>query len=157
MHNLILQIDSIISNINNQINDKIIGINYLDKLKYLFIDEIKNLKIENIEDTINIDTEDLSKDFGENQLSYNVKFYKESITSIKKTSLHNYLSLIIEGQKSINFLKNEKNKKSTSINLFAKTGVIISKDTFFTEKISKGSLILDIKNNLKTSITGIEN
>ena len=43
MEQLILEIDSVISNCNNKINDKIIGVNYLEKLKFLLIDSLKEI------------------------------------------------------------------------------------------------------------------
>ena len=41
MEHLIVEIDSIISNCNKKINDKIIGVNYLEKLKFFLIDSLK--------------------------------------------------------------------------------------------------------------------
>ena len=42
MNEFIQKIDIIVSNANKEINNKIIGINYLEKIKYILIDNLKN-------------------------------------------------------------------------------------------------------------------
>ena len=46
MKNLIEEIDSIIFEFDKQTNDKIIGINYLEKLKFPLIDRLKLVNLE---------------------------------------------------------------------------------------------------------------
>ena len=45
-----------------------------------------------------------------------------------------------------NDLPNLDFKKSQSLNLFPKTGIVISKDTLISESISKDTILLDIFN-----------
>ena len=68
MKQLILEIDSIISDCDNTINDKIIGVNYLEKLKFFLIDSLKENDFSFFDNIPNENVTDLSKTYGENNL-----------------------------------------------------------------------------------------
>ena len=46
MKKFIQELDNIISEFNNQINDNLIGMSYLENLKYYLIDNIKKEKLD---------------------------------------------------------------------------------------------------------------
>ena len=50
MENLMQDIENIISQQSNQINGKILGINYLEKLKYNLIDNLKISQFQTLEE-----------------------------------------------------------------------------------------------------------
>ena len=68
MEDFIKDFDNIISASNNQINDKILGINYLEKLKYLLIDKLKTLNISNEKNFKNFEKKEIKRKFGVNDL-----------------------------------------------------------------------------------------
>ncbi|MEC7744857.1 MAG: hypothetical protein VX534_00275, partial [Pseudomonadota bacterium] len=68
MERLILEIDNIISNCNNKINDKIIGINYLEKLKFFLIDSLKENDFSSFNNISNENVTELNKTYVENNL-----------------------------------------------------------------------------------------
>ena len=68
MEHLIVEIDSIISNCNNKINDKIIGVNYLEKLKFFLIDSLKENDFSSFDNISNETYTELNKKYGENNL-----------------------------------------------------------------------------------------
>ena len=61
MEHLIVEIDNIISNCNNKINDKIIGVNYLEKLKFFLIDSLKENDFGSFDNISNENVTELNK------------------------------------------------------------------------------------------------
>ena len=146
MENLIQDFNDIISASNNQINDKILGINYLEKLKYLLIDKLKILNISNEKSFRNFEQKEIKRKFGVNDLLIKFIFNTQSLSKIKTITPNDYLSIVLFGFKSLEIYENLDFKKSQSINLFPKTGLVISKDTLISETISKDTILLDIFN-----------
>ena len=147
MINLIKNIEKAIPEINSKINDKTLGINYLEKLKYLLIDAIKEMNIETSNKIENLDNQNIIIIFGENKLSINLDIYKEAITKIKKNIQKDYLCIVLEGFISIDIYDNLKTKEFQSINLFSKTGMVLTQNTLITESIAKDSILLYIIND----------
>ena len=145
MKNTMEVIDNIINDINNQINDKILGINYLEKIKYLLIAEMQKENLEFSSD----DNEDkkISKKYGDKELIISLENYTELTTKIKKTLSCDYLSLIIKGSKSLEIYENINSKKSNLINLFKNNGITLSTDTIISEVITKNTILLNIFNS----------
>ena len=156
MGHLILEIDSIISDCNNKINDKIIGINYLEKLKFLLIDSLKEKEFSFLENISNDTLTEINKIFGENNLVITIQQYQESITKIKNECKNDLLNVVLHGFNSIDIYQNNKKNNLNSISLFPKTGIVLSKKTLISEKITKDSLILKIVNIRDTSNINIE-
>ena len=146
MEDFIQDFDNIISVSNNQINDKILGINYLEKLKYLLIDKLKILNLSNEKNIKNFEQKEIKRKFGVNNLLIKFIFNKESLSKMKTITTNDYLCIVLFGFKSLEIHENLDFKKSQSLNLFPKTGIVISKDTLISESISKDTILLDIFN-----------
>jgi len=156
MEQLILEIDSIISDCNNKINDKIIGTNYLEKLKFLLIDSLKEKNFSSLNNFSEATVKELNKKCGENNLVIAIQQYQESLTKIKNECINDFLSIVLRGFVSLDIYQKDKEKALHSLSLFPKTGVVLSKNTFISEKIVKDSLILRIVNIRDNSNINIE-
>ena len=156
MEHLIVEIDSIISNCNNKINDKIIGVNYLEKLKFFLIDSLKENDFSSFDNISNETYTELNKTYGENNLVITIQQYQESLTIIKKECINDLLSVVLLGFASLDIYQNNKENELQSLSLFPKTGIVLSKNTLISEKILKDSLILRIVNIRDNSNINIE-
>ena len=138
-------LDNIINDINNQINDKILGINYLEKIKYLLIIEIQKANLDfSMGD---LGGQKITKKYGGKELTMSLERYNESTSKIKQTLSCDFLSLIIKGSKSLEIYENINSKKSNLINLFKNNGITLSKDTIISEVITKNTILLNIFNS----------
>ena len=156
MEQLIVEIDSIISDCNNKINDKIIGVNYLEKLKFFLIDSLKENDFNYYNNIYNENFTELNKTHGENNLVITIQQYQESLTKINNESINDLLSVVLKGFVSLDIYHNQNGNELHSISLFPKMGIVLSKNTFISEKITKDSLILKIVNIRDTSNINIE-
>ena len=141
-------IDNIISECNNQINDKIQGSNYLEKLKYPLIDQLKSFNKDQILDSKN---QEFSKKFGKNNLLIEVNKFSESISKMKHKTHDDCLSLVLEGAKNIEIFDNVSSNLSHFLNLFPKTGIVISINSIITEFVSKETVLLNIHNIIENT------
>ena len=156
MEHLILEIDNIISNCNNKINDKIIGVNYLEKLKFFLIDSLKENDFSSFDNISNETYTELNKTYGENNLVITIQQYQESLSKINNECINDLLNVVLQGFISLDIYQNHKENELYSLSLFPKTGIVLSKNTFISEKIIKDSLILKIVNIRDTSNINIE-
>jgi len=143
MENFMQDIDTIISENNNQINDKILGVNYLEKLKYLLIDSLKNIKISSFNE---IKSNEILKTYGANNLKIKIKNYSSSLSKIKNKISSDYLCIVLQGTKSIEFHDILNSKYTNKLNIFPFTGVVLSNNTIISESISKETVLMDIFN-----------
>ena len=156
MQHLDKEINTIILDCNKQINDKIFGINYLEKLKYILIDQIENSKIK-YDNLTNVDDLFITKNlYGDNHLEIKLQYYNESVTKVKKKSLNDILIIVLKGFKTIDFFNDMKTKDNNSLSLSAKNGIVYSKNTIISEKTNKDSIVLYITNNRKVLNIDIE-
>ena len=118
-------IDNIVSDCINQINDKILGINYLEKLKYLLIDKLKTLNLSNEKNIKNFKQKEIKKIFGGNNLLIKFIFNKESLSKIKTITTNDYLCIVLFGFKSLEIHGNLDFKRSQSLNLFPTVSLTI--------------------------------
>ena len=156
MEQLILEIDSIISSCNNKINDKIVGVNYLEKLKFMLIDSLKEKDLSSFDNNSNETNTELNKIYGENNLIITIQQYQESFTKIKNECINDLLNVVLHGFASLDIYQPKKENGSHSLSLFPKTGIVVSRNTLISEKIIKNSLILKIVNIRDTSKINIE-
>ena len=156
MEHLIVEIDNIISNCNNKINDKIIGVNYLEKLKFFLIDSLKENDFSSFDNISNETYTELNKKYGENNLVITIQKYQESLSKMKNECINDLLNVVLQGFISLDIYQNHKENELHSLSLFPKTGIVLSKNTFISEKIIKDSLILKIVNTRDTSNINIE-
>jgi hypothetical protein len=143
MKNFNQDIDTIISESNNQINDKILGVNYLEKLKYLLIDGLKNIKASSFKE---IKTNEILKTYGENNLNIKIENYSSSFSKIKNTLSSDYLCIVLSGKKSIELQNIENSKLSNKLNIFPYTGIVLNNNTIISEFVSDETVLLDIFN-----------
>ena len=136
-------IDTIISESNNQINDKILGVNYLEKLKYLLIDSLKNIKISSFNE---IKSNEILKTYGANNLKIKIENYSSSLSKIKNKISSDYLCIVLQGTKFIEFNDILNSKYSNKLTIFPFTGVVLSNNTIISESISNETVLLDIFN-----------
>ena len=108
MEQLILEIDSIISDCNNKINDKIIGVNYLEKLKFLLIDSLKEKDLSSFDNISNETYTELNKTYGENNLVITIQQYQESLSKMKNECINDLLSVVLQGFISLDIYQNHK-------------------------------------------------
>lgn len=146
MEDLIQDIHNIISESNNQINDKILGVNYLEKLKYLLIDKLKTFKITSIKNIENLQNKELKISFNQNNLLIKFENYSNPISRIKNTIQNDYLCIVLNGSKSIKIHENLHSTQSQSVNLFSNSGIVLSKTTVISESISKQTILINIFN-----------
>ena len=77
------EIDNIISECNKQINEKIIGINYLEKLKYILISNYIKLDLDIIKEFSDGKNEEFQKNYGENTLKCSIKHHQNVVSKTK--------------------------------------------------------------------------
>ena len=143
MENFMQDIDSIISESNNQINDKILGINYLEKLKYLLIDKLKNLKVPSFDE---IKNDEIIKIYGENSLKIKIENHSLPLSKIKNQITSNYLCIVLHGKKSIEFHDILNSKFSNKLNILPFMGIVLSNNVLISESTSSETALLDISN-----------
>ena len=141
-------LEKIFHQIDKKINDKIIGVNYLEIIK---IELIKNLQdtehniIENLASEIN-SLKSFSKKMNINSrnIDINISFFEESLSKIKHKSNNNVLYVILNGLHNITIFDKLVHNKSIDLKLIKNMGIVISEDTILSENVSKNSIILNI-------------
>ena len=153
MNTVLEKINNYINQNEQSINDKIIGMNYLEQLKYLIINDLATLDENIFKDALEISKENKAEsnffEFNTRSLNLSIKFIKESVSKIKTSINEDTLSIVVYGLKNITIVDNKNIKKSISLNLYKNMGVVLSQNTLVSEKIASGSIILDINSNKK--------
>ena len=151
MNTVLEKINNYINQNEQSINDKIVGINYLEQLKYLIINDLATLDENIFKDALEISKENKAEsnffEFNTRSLNLSIKFIKESVSKIKTSINEDTLSIVAYGLKNITIVENKNIKKSVSLNLYKNMGVVLSQNTLVSEKIASGSIILDINSN----------
>ena len=159
MNTSIQEINNIVLNKNNEINGNIIGINYLEKLKYLIIENFKILDksiFENLlVDLKNNENKPVKLEFKDFSLISSIHAYKDSLSKIKSPCNHDILSIVINGLKTVSIFDSNKNNKSISLFISKNMGLVLSKNTITSEIVASGSIILDIIS--ENQVLNIEN
>ena len=130
MEKLLQDISIIIKESNNNINDKIFGIHYLEKLKYLLIDEIKKLDISSIKKGLISSTNEVLKNNSRETLLINSYNNLDPISKLNFFIQNNSLFLVLRGSLSIEIINKFNNKKLPFLNLYNNTGLIVEKKLF---------------------------
>lgn len=137
-------IANLISNSIEEVHDKIIGYNFLEKLKYILIDHIKSydlLKIDNI----------TNKEYNIEKENFQVLIKVEKISqgfSIIKTKINaDTLIVVLEGSKKIKIHQNSISKSFNQLYLSKHTGLVLIKDTIVDELIAKNTILLNVTIN----------
>ena len=144
-------LDQFLIEINESINDKISGINLLELLKFGLIEKFKDLDENVLKDLklISLNKKILENeiDLNNRKITYKIEYFDKSTSKIKHKTEKDYLSLILEGLKSITIYENNNDKKSIYSNLSKNMGIVLSINTVITTKIVGESIILSISNN----------
>ena len=134
-------IDNLISDCINQINEKINGINFLEKIKYSLIDRIKSIDLLNLENVIN-------KEHYINNANINlltkIEKANENVSKIKKTIDNDNLTIILEGLKTISIHEKLISKSVNQQYLSKYVGMVLAKNTIIDEIITKDTILLNI-------------
>jgi len=85
-----------------------------------------------------------------------IQQYQESLSKMKNECINDLLNVVLQGFISLDIYQNHKENELHSLSLFPNTGMVLSKNTFISEKIIKDSLILKIVNIRDTSNINIE-
>ena len=154
MNVLIKEINDIIENNNSKINENIVGINYLEKLKYLVIDNLKNGQDKfTLDDLVAVLTkknnQSIKFKFKNRSLFLSMNLYNNSLSKIKLCNDKDTLSIVIDGVKKISLFDLYDKKKKVSLSIFKNMGIVLSENTIISEKIAAGSIIMDIVSNKK--------
>ena len=149
MNVLIKEINDIIIKNNNVINENIIGINYLEKLKYLVISNLKDIQdkftIDNlVADLKNKNNQSAKFEFTNKSLILSMNLYKNSLSKIKSCYKNDTLSVVINGFKVISVFDLRDKKKKVSLSISKNMGLVLSENTIASENILAGSIIIDI-------------
>ena len=154
MNDLIKKIDYIIEINNSKINENIVGINYLEKLKYLVIDNLKNgqdkLILDDLVTTLEKkNNQSIKFKFKNRPLFLSINLYKNPLSKIKLCCNNDTLSIVINGVKKILLFDLYDKKKKISLPIFKNMGIVLSENTITSEKIEASSIIMDIVSEKK--------
>ena len=134
-------IDNLISDCINQINEKINGINFLEKIKYSLIDRIKSIDLLNFEDINNKEHY-----INNGNINFLIKIEKanENTSKIKKTIDNDNLTIILKGLEIISIHEKLISKSVNQQYLSKYVGIVLAKNTIIDELIAKGTILLNI-------------
>ena len=154
MNDLIKKINDIIEKNNSEINENIVGINYLEKLKYLVIDKLKDgQNIFALDDLVAVLTEKNNQSikfkFKNRSLILSINLYKNPLSKIKLCYDNDTLSVVINGVKKISLFDLHDKKRKVSLSIFKNMGIVLSENTITSEKIAAGSIVMDIVSEKK--------
>ena len=146
-----ITLDELLIEINQSINEKIIGTNFLELLKFELIEKFKVLEKNDLNSLKLMPTDGtvLEKeiDLNNRKIKYKVEYFDKSISKIKEKIDNNYLWLILEGLKSITIYDFNYEDKSIFLNLSKNMGIVLSLNTVITSRIAEKSIILSISSN----------
>ncbi len=140
MESFFKEIDKFIIASNKEINEKILGINYLEKLKFSLIEKIIDLNIKSYEDIKNFQE---IKEYNNIKLSIKFNNYNEALSRLKNSLQNDSLCIILRGLKTFKVISNQESKNFT---LFPNMGITLPSKMTINESIAKQSSIIDIFN-----------
>ena len=147
MKSIFEKINNSLTNNESIINEKTFGIHFLEKLKYILLEELSKIDKSEIENLItDIQKNNFHSDkfcFNIIPLDSNISFYKDAVSKIKSTYNQDTLSIILDGFKVISIFDFNDNKTSKALHISKNMGIVLSKETITSEKIGSDSLILD--------------
>ena len=154
MNDLIKEVNDIIEANNSEINENIVGINYLEQLKYLLIHNLKDLQDKfTLDDLVASLTEKNNQSikfkFKNRSLFLSINLYKNPLSKIKLCYDSDTLSVVIHGVKKISLFDLYDKKRKVSLSIFKNMGIVLSENTIISEKIAAGSIIMDIVSEKK--------
>ena len=154
MNDLIKEINDIIEKNNSKINENIVGINYLEKLKYLVIDNLKDgqdkFTLDGLVEALKKkNNQSIKFKFKNRSLFLSINLYKNPLSKIKLCYDNDTLSVVINGVKKISLFDLHDKKRKVSLSIFKNMGIVLSENTITSEKIAAGSIIMDVVSEKK--------
>ena len=144
-------LDNLLIEINNSIDEKIVGTNYLENIKFQLIEKLSVLEKNIVEGFIfELSAKKLfskKHDFNTRSINYSINYIENSISQIKHIIENDTLYIVLNGAKIISVFDNKKPIKSIKINMTKNMGVVLSHNTIINENINKKSTILTIIHN----------
>ena len=140
MEHFFKEIDNFIIESNKEINEKILGISYLEKLKFSLIEKITDLNIKSYEEIKNFQE---VKEYNNIKLSIKFNHYNEAVSKLTKPLPNDSLCIILKGLKTFKIINNKETKNFT---LYQNMGITLPIKTLVNESIAKQSTIVDIFN-----------
>ena len=134
-------IDNLISDCINRINEKINGINFLEKIKYSLIDRIKSIDLINFE---GINNKEHYINNGKFNFLIKIEKANENTSKIKKNIDNDNLTIILEGLQTISIHEKLISKSVNQQYLSKYVGIVLAKNTIIDELIAKGTILLNI-------------
>ena len=143
------EIQNIITKNSNMINENIVGINYLEKIKYLIINNFKDIQnkstIDNlVDDLMKKNNQSKKFEFKNQSLILSINLYKDSLSKIKSCYNNDTLFIVIEGNKIISLFDLHDKKKKISLSILKNMGLVLSENMITNENIVASSIIMDI-------------
>jgi hypothetical protein len=135
-------IDSLVNDSINLINDKITGVNLLEKLKYLLIDKLKTYDLEKLK---NISAEENNLKNKDLEFLLKIERSNENTSRIKKSTNNDYLIIVLSGHITLTFHDKSFSKNNNNMQYISKKmGIVLSKNTTIDELITKDTILLTI-------------
>ena len=135
--------DIVITEVNN-INEKVVGLNFLELLKNNIIEKILSLlSLQKFPLNQLINYENEIKE-NSRHIKISINYYLDSLSFRKKNINNDTLFLVFNESANFDIFKDEKN--FTSILLYKNTGISLPKDTVINSKYNKNVLLLEIIN-----------
>jgi len=155
MTNFPKELEHIILDEYNNVNDKLIGINFLEAFKFNLITKLTSLSelstlIENLKDQTNLIIEKNST-----KLEAIIFQNKDSISQLKKIIHKSTLLVVLDGELQINLFEDEFKKEYRNLNIYRFMGICLPPNTIINLNSFKNSCFIEF---LKTEINNnIEN
>ena len=144
-------LENLIIKIANSINENLLGLIFLEKLKFDFLENIEQLDKKDYEEFLkNIKNDKEYKNTlicEKRKFEISILFFNES-ENMKKTIIESdSLIMVFEGLNSITVADKLEENKSFVLNINKKMGIVLSKSSNIIENIKEKSVILILKNS----------
>ena len=144
-------LEQIFLDLNKSINEKIVGTNFLELIKFLLIEKLNNLTENDLKNLklmpLNGKILEKNINLSNRKIAYKIEYFDKSVSIIKQKTEKDYLNIMLEGFKSITIYDNADHKKSIFSNLSKNMGIVLSSNTVITTKIAAKSILLSISND----------
>ena len=138
------------TDIDKTINNGVIGINYLETIKFLLIEKLETTEQKVFDDfqkkILDQKETEIKQEFSQRKISFTISCAKESTSKIKSEAKEDVLIIVLNG--FCNFTIYDKNDKNKLVDLkiFKFMGLVLSEKTTISETYTKESIVLKIVN-----------
>ena len=144
-------IEQSLKDIDNSVNEKIIGVNFLELSKFELCKKLFDLD-NNILDEIQkslVKEKIFEKkiELLRRSINYKIQYYEKSLILIKKKIDNDNLYIMLQGLLKLSIIDKYIDKKSMNFNLSKNMCVVLSQDTVLSEEFIGNSIILSLSSN----------